>query len=48
MTKVLTFPVTMASVFTHFSPYTRSSGRLTLEGKRSLDGPSRLPRSAHL
>jgi len=38
MTKVLTFPITIASVLFNLSPYMRSNGRLTKEGERSLSG----------
>lgn len=36
VSKLLTFPMTVASVIHEHSPYTRSNGRLTHEGLRSL------------
>ncbi|CED82842.1 hypothetical protein [Phaffia rhodozyma] len=36
MTKVLTYPITIASTLDQFSPYLKKTGRLTQEGRRSM------------
>lgn len=38
VTKVLTYPMTMATVMHQLSPYQVSNGRVTKEGQRSLAG----------
>ena len=43
VTRLLTYPVTVASVLHEFSPYDIRDGRLTAEGLKSLSGELQHP-----
>ena len=38
MSKVLSFPLTIAAVLHQYGPYTTGTGRITREGQRSMMG----------